>query len=148
MRWEWKSFEALSAGELYAALQLRSEVFVVEQNCVYQDCDGYDPRCRHLFGWTEGADGAYLAAYLRMVPAGLKYPEASIGRVVTSPRARGTGAGRALVAEALRVLDAEGPAPLRISAQAYLENFYRGFGFRTVSEPYLEDGIPHVEMLR
>lgn len=148
MRWECKSFADLTGTELYAALQLRNEVFVVEQNCVYQDCDGYDLRCRHLLGWGEGAEGPYLGAYLRLVPPGLKYAEASIGRVVTSPRARGTGAGRQLVGEALALLDRAGEPAVRISAQAYLEKFYRGFGFEAVSEPYLEDGIPHVEMLR
>lgn len=147
MRWECKSFGDLTGTELYAALQLRNEVFVVEQNCVYQDCDGYDLRCRHLLGWAESDGGPYLAAYLRLVPAGLIYAEASIGRVVTSPRARGSGAGRELVAESLRLLDQAGEAAIRISAQAYLEKFYRGFGFEVVSEPYLEDGIPHIEML-
>ncbi|RZA09344.1 MAG: GNAT family N-acetyltransferase [Proteobacteria bacterium] len=144
LRWELKSFAALTTLELYEIMRLRAEVFVVEQNCVYQDCDGYDQSCRHLFA----REGEEIAAYLRLVPAGVKYPDASIGRVVTSPRARGKGIGRALVKEALRLCDEEKIPGLRISAQAYLEKFYRELGFERVGEAYLEDGIPHVEMLR
>jgi ElaA protein len=144
LRWELKSFATLSAPELYEILRLRAEVFVVEQNCVYQDCDGYDPTCRHLLGREGGA----LAAYLRLVPAGSKYPEASLGRVVTNPEFRGRGLGRALMVEALRICDGEKIEGLRISAQAYLENFYRELGFAREGKPYLEDGIPHVEMWR
>ena len=123
-------------------LKLRNEVFVVEQNCVYQDCDGADLECDHLLG--RDSEGR-LAAYLRFVPAGLKYFEASIGRVITAPFARGQGAGRALIAEALRI---HGNSPLRISAQKYLEDFYGSYGFQSVGEAYLEDGIPHIEMVR
>lgn len=144
MRWELKAFESLTNTELYELLRLRAEVFVVEQNCVYQDCDGHDPHCRHLLGW----DGTTLAAYLRFVPPKRKYPEASLGRVVISPGHRGLKLGRALMAEALRRIDVEGAGALRISAQAYLEGFYRSFGFVTQGEGYLEDGIPHIEMLR
>jgi ElaA protein len=140
MRLEWKEFAALSAGELYEILRLRNEVFVVEQNCVYQDCDGHDPSCLHLLG--RSAEGA-LVAYLRMVPAGLKYNEASLGRVATASAGRAQGLGKLLVAEGVRA--AEG-RPLRISAQAYLEKFYEGFGFRGLGDTYLEDGIPHREM--
>jgi ElaA protein len=144
MRWELKTFRSLTAAELYEALRLRAEVFVVEQNCVYQDCDGHDPHCRHLFGWKEGK----LAAYLRIVPPGRKYEETSLGRVVTGLGFRGQRLGHGLVEEALRLLDAEGAGAVRISAQAYLEKFYAGFGFVAQGEGYLEDGIPHIEMLR
>jgi ElaA protein len=144
MRWELRRFDELDSTKLYELLRLRAEVFVVEQNCVYQDCDGHDPHCRHLLGW----EGETLAAYLRIVPAGRKYDEASIGRVVTNPAFRGRALGRSLVAEALRNLDEQKAGALRISAQAYLERFYESFGFVSQGEGYLEDGIPHVEMLR
>jgi ElaA protein len=128
---------------------LRQRVFVLEQNCAYLDADGVDRRAWHLFA-REPHTGA-LAAYLRVPHAGIKYPELSIGRVVSSPEARKSGAGRALMAEALKRITAEfgGTTPaIRISAQSYLERFYQSFGFETVSEPYLEDNIPHVEMFR
>ena len=142
MHWERKAFRDFTPTELYEILRLRNEVFVVEQDCVYQDCDGADPECEHLVG--RDSQGR-LAAYLRFVPAGLKYSEASIGRVLTAPFARGTGAGKALIAEAIRL---HGKDALRISAQKYLENFYAGYGFRSVGEAYLEDGIPHIKMVK
>lgn len=144
MQWELKTFAELSNLELYEILRARAEVFVVEQNCVYQDCDGHDLHSRHLLGRVNGE----LAAYLRVVPPGRKYPEASFGRVITVPAFRGKSLGKALIAEALRRLDAEGAGSLRISAQAYLERFYEGFGFARTGSEYLEDNIPHVEMVR
>jgi ElaA protein len=143
--WQWSAFDALSPAALYAALAARAAVFVVEQACAYQDLDGYDARADHLIAWQRGD----VAAYCRVFAPGVKYAEASIGRVLTTAPFRGTGVGRALVARALARLDALHPARgARISAQAYLERFYASFGFETVSAPYLEDGIPHVEMLR
>ena len=115
-------------------------MFVVEQACVYLDADGIDPVCRHLW-----AAGDAIAAYLRIVPAGVTYEEVALGRIVTAPEARGSGLGRTLVQ---RGLDAVGPVPVRISAQAHLERFYAELGFRPASDVYLEDGIPHLEMLR
>jgi ElaA protein len=143
--WQWSAFDALTPAALYAVLAARSSVFVVEQTCAYQDMDGYDARAQHLVGWRDGA----VAAYCRVFGPGVKYAEASIGRVLTTAAFRGTGAGRELVARALAGLDARHPGcAARISAQAYLERFYASFGFETVSAPYMEDGIPHVEMLR
>jgi ElaA protein len=143
-----RAWSALGRDELYAVMALRQEVFVVEQRCAYLDADGYDPQAAHL--WATGADPAYPIAYCRIFPAGVKYPEASIGRVVSAPSARRTGAGRALMVEALRRMDeaAGSTATVRISAQSYLQRFYEALGFRVVSEPYLEDDIPHLEMLR
>ncbi|RYY38768.1 MAG: GNAT family N-acetyltransferase [Chitinophagaceae bacterium] len=153
--WSLKSFEQLTPSELYALLRLRSEVFVVEQNCVFLDMDNQDQDSYHLMGWGAGADneqeasGSRLLAYTRLVPPGQIYSEMSIGRVVTSPAARGTGAGRALMEESIRRCFALfGSGPIRIGAQQYLERFYASLGFVTVSDPYLEDGIPHVSMLR
>lgn len=146
--YRFRTWDELTRDELYALMALRQEVFVVEQRCPYLDADGYDPRASHL--WATDPSGAYPIAYCRIFPPGVKYPEASIGRVASAGSVRRTGAGRALMTEALRRLDADAGAavPVRISAQSYLQRFYEGFGFRVVSEPYLEDDIPHVEMLR
>ncbi|SHK99024.1 ElaA protein [Chitinophaga jiangningensis] len=146
MRWEIKSFDQLTTAELYAAIRLRVEVFVIEQQCPYQDLDNADQQALHLMGY----DGENrLAAYTRLFNKGIKYAEASIGRVVTASFARGTGAGRALMEESIRQIYQQfGQQPIRISAQQYLEKFYTSLGFKTVSEMYLEDNIPHVEMLK
>jgi len=141
MRWHSKLFAELTVDELYAITVLRERVFIVEQNCPYLDADGVDPECRHL--WAEH-DGA-IHAYCRLVPAGVKYTEQAIGRVVTAPEARGTGLGKELMQ---RAIDACADGPIRLGAQAHLERFYRELGFVVASEPYDEDGIPHVEMLR
>jgi ElaA protein len=139
--WHDKSFAELTVHELYAIVALRERVFIVEQNCPYLDADGYDPASRHL--WV--SDGASIRAYLRIVPAGVKFAEISIGRVITAPEARGTGLGRELMR---RGIAACGSVPIRIGAQAHLERFYQELGFARSSEPYDEDGIPHIEMLR
>ena len=145
LRWTWCRFEALSLHDLYDALQLRARVFILEQG-PYLDPDGLDQSAWHLLG--RGPDGTLLA-YLRVVDPGLKYAEPSIGRVVNDARVRGTGIGRALVGEGVaRCLAAFPGEGIRISAQAHLQGFYGGFGFITLGEPYLEDEIPHVEMLR
>lgn len=144
LRWHVHRWNDWSNDRLYAALRLRSEVFVVEQTCVFPDMDGLDPHCEHLCGIT-GDDR--LLAYARLLPPGLKYPEASIGRVVVAPSARGMQLGRELMGEALAACRARyAGAPILIGAQQRLERFYSGFGFRAVSEPYLEDGIWHVDM--
>lgn len=144
IRWECSSFDALTPSALYSALQLRQRVFVVEQSCAYLDADGYDGECLHLMGWND----ASLVAYARLVPPGVKYEQASIGRVATHPSWRGVGLGKQLMAEAMEQARARGwMGPLIIQAQIYLENFYEGFGFRRISEPYVEDGITHVDML-
>jgi ElaA protein len=140
----WRAFSELSAAELYAALRLRAEVFVVEQNCVFQDLDGQDPGCEHLLDY----EGEALVGYLRLMPPGLKYDLPSIGRVVTAKSARGTGRGKLLFAEGVRRLREKYPGrEARISAQAYLRSFYEAFGFAIDGAEYLDDGIPHVDML-
>jgi ElaA protein len=150
LRWRCRPFAALKAADLYRVLQLRSAVFVVEQACVFQDMDGLDPACLHLLGAApEDSEGGDLLAYARLVPAGLAFPEASIGRVATSAQVRGTRAGHALMAEAIaQVQNLWGPQPLRIGAQAHLQGFYRQYGFEPQGDLYLEDGIEHIEMLR
>ncbi len=123
----------------------RSAVFVVEQNCAYQDPDGADASSHHL--WCRDDAGA-IAAYLRVVPPGLKYAEPSLGRIMTSAAARGTGLGVALVHEGVdRLHGLYGRVPIRIGAQRYLLRFYERVGFRVTGHEYDEDGIPHSEML-
>lgn len=147
--WQWSAFGSLAPDELYAALQLRQIVFVIEQQCTFLDPDGRDEKAWHLLGWEQEEGARWLAAYARVFPPGVKYPAASVGRVVTHPRARRTGSGRALMAEALRRLEELAPgAEVRIEAQLYLVRFYEGFGFRRAGEEYLEDGIVHVDMVR
>ena len=147
--WQWSRFSELTAADLYAVVRLREAVFIVEQNCPYPDSDGRDPNAWHLLGWEERSSGRALVAYARIFEPGVRYDEGSIGRVVTAPDVRGTGKGRALMAEALRRFDSLAPGqPIRIAAQRRLEDFYLGLGFRTVSDPYEEDGIIHVDMLR
>jgi ElaA protein len=147
--WSLSEFDDLSAADLYAALRLRQRVFVVEQRCAYLDADGVDPGSRHLLGWMKDGDTRELIAYARLLPPGLKYAEPSIGRIVTSPETRRTGAGRDLVRECIRLVESAGwGSAIRIAAQMYPERFYEDFGFRRVSEPYLEDDIWHVDMLR
>jgi ElaA protein len=146
MRWSWLRFADLGVDDLYDALALRSQVFVVEQRCAYLDPDGVDRGSWHLLG--RDAAGR-LVAYVRVVDAGLKFDEPSIGRVVTAPEARGSGLGRMLMAEALRRCEGAWPGrAIRIGAQAHLERFYGDFGFAAVGEPYQEDDIPHLQMLR
>ncbi len=124
-------------------------MFVVEQNCAYPDADGRDPQAWHLLGWLESEKGRRLVAYARVFEPGVRYAEGSIGRVATAQEVRGFGFGKALMAEALRRLDTLAPRqPVKLAAQRYLEGFYSGFGFRTVSAPYEEDGITHVDMIR
>jgi ElaA protein len=146
MNWCWQRFADLGVDNLYDALQLRCRVFVLEQGA-YLDPDGVDRASWHLLG-RDAAAGT-LVAYLRLVDAGVKYAEPSLGRVITAPEARGTGLGRALMAEGVGGCARFWPGrAVRISAQAHLERFYGGFGFVRVGDDYLEDNIPHVEMLR
>lgn len=182
LTWQWLRFDQLTTAQLYAVLRLRSEVFVVEQNCVFLDLDGLDDRAMHLLG-VRGAVGSAqvkeepatragdteqgplppglpatthaeahapeLVAYARCFAAGAVFAEASIGRVVTLPAARGGGLGHALMAQAIAALHGQwGAQPIRIGAQAHLQAFYEQHGFADVGKPYLEDGIPHIEMLR
>ena len=145
IHWTLKKFEDLTPHQLYAALQLRNEVFVVEQNCVFQDADDKDQASHHLLGYINDK----LVAYTRLVPPGVIYDEPSIGRVVTLPSVRGSGAGKMLMQESIdKVYDLFGREPIKIGAQLYLKKFYEGFGFLQISEAYLEDGIPHIYMRR
>ena len=148
--WKIKRFEALSLQELYSTLQLRSEVFVVEQNCVYQDHDGVDLRALHLWcGTPEAGERTTEAlAVARLIPPGVLYTEASIGRVATAAAVRRTGLGRVLFQRALDETAQRWPGPVRIMAQSYLTRFYSAFGFSPVGDEFLEDGIPHFYMLK
>lgn len=153
MEWFTKTFAALSTAELYQIVQLRQQVFVVEQNCVYLDADGYDREALHLFAvQPETVQQKSVIAYCRLLPPGLKYQEASIGRVCTALPQRGSGLGRELMQRALTLVGESYASEstrvdIRISAQLYLQNFYSSLGFTAVSAPYDEDGIPHIEML-
>ena len=144
LTWKLKKFAELSTAELYAILQLRNEVFVVEQNCVYQDADDKDQLSLHFCGW----DNEKLVAYTRIIPPGISYTEASIGRVVTSPAYRKTGAGRQLMQESIsRTCSQFNCTAIKIGAQLYLKKFYQSLGFVQSSDEYLEDGIAHIEMI-
>jgi ElaA protein len=149
LTWQCSPFDELSTKVLYAILRARQVVFVVEQNCPFLDADDVDQHCLHLLGWQVQGFNNALAAYARLVPPGGKYREPSIGRVITSPEFRGQGLGKELMQRAVQAMDQLYPGlAIRIGAQQYLEMFYSGFGFVTVSPPYIEDGIPHVEMVR
>lgn len=142
--WTWKKFDELTLNELYQIMVVRQEVFAVEQNCVYQDADGKDPIAWHLCAWKD----QQLAAYLRVLPPGSRFKEVSFGRVLTSFQFRGQGLGKELTREVIGNVHKELPGePIRISAQAYLEKFYGEFGFQKDSGTYLEDDIPHIEMV-
>ena len=144
IKWSLKKFEELTPHELYAIIQLRNEVFVVQQNCVYQDADNKDQASYHLMGWNDDK----LITYARMMPPGMPYAEASIGRVVTSPSVRGEGIGKALMKESInQVYKLFDTASIKIGAQVYLLQFYSSLGFQQTSDIYLEDGIEHIEMI-
>lgn len=136
-----KSFDELTTTELYDLLQLRSEVFVVEQDCVYQDVDGKDQKAIHVLGY----DAGHLAAYTRIFKAGDYFDMTSIGRVVVSPKSRGLDYGKEVMKASIAFAKAE--HPIKISAQCYLKKFYNDLGFQETGKEYLEDGIPHMEMI-
>jgi ElaA protein len=145
IEWSLKKFDDLTPQELYKVIQLRNEVFVVEQNCPYQDADNKDLSSYHFMGW----DNEKLLAYTRILPPGLSYAEASIGRVVSSPSARGTGIGRELMIRSIeQTKKLFGEIPIKIGAQLYLQKFYTSLGFQQTSDIYLEDNIEHIEMVR
>lgn len=145
INWVLKKFENLTPYEVYELLRLRSEVFVVEQNCVFLDMDNLDQSCHHLLGYI----GNELAVSTRILPAGLTYEQVSIGRVVGSPRFRAMGAGKALMNKAIQcAFEIYGEQDIKIGAQLYLKKFYEEFGFCPCSETYLEDNIPHIKMIR
>ena len=144
LEWRWRHFDLFSGPEWHRVLKLRAMIFVVEQTCPYQDPDDKDPFCWHLELSHEGA----LVGTLRVAPPGLSYEECSIGRLAIDMRYRGLGLGRDLMERGLDFCGLRWSAPVRLSAQAYLQNFYESLGFSMTRGPYLEDGIPHVEMLK
>lgn len=145
MNWLLKKFETLTPFELYAILQLRNEVFAIEQNCIYPDMDNKDQQSLHLMCWGK----QQLFAYSRIIPAGISYSEASIGRVVTARSVRQNGIGKMLMQKSIESLySSYGHQPIRIGAQCYLIKFYKSFGFIEEGNMYLEDGIEHIEMVK
>jgi ElaA protein len=144
MRWEWHHFDELNTAELYEILRLRAEIFVVEQDCVYQDLDGLDPECWHVMGYLDGD----LVAYTRILPPGMNYALPAIGRVVIHEKVRGTGLGRELMDRSIacsrRLF---GDTGIQLGGQSYLRAFYESLGFVVTGEEYLEDGIPHFHMV-
>lgn len=145
-KWLSRSFEELDTDQLYRIIQLRIEVFVVEQCCYYQDLDDKDREAIHLYA----LDGEKVVAYARLLPKGVSYPEqVSIGRVITSGEHRRTGLGKELMRRAIDECEKRWPGQsIKISAQSYLNDFYTSFGFSQCGEGYLEDGIPHIPMIR
>ncbi len=147
MNWHFAHFDDVAPRDMHDFYQARIAVFVLEQNCPFQDVDGADPHCWHLIG-RESAQGE-LVAYSRLVAPGVKYPEPSIGRILTTAKARGTGLGRELVAESISRAEKLWPGlSIKIGAQQRLQRFYESYGFAQTSEPYVEDGIMHIEMTR
>lgn len=142
--WQSKTFEELNTTELYKIIQARIHVFVVEQHCHYPDLDDYDQAALHLWAESEGK----ILAYCRIFNTGIKYPETSIGRVLTTKLARRKNLGRQLMKYAIQIIHHRfGQNVIRISAQDYLINFYTDLGFLSTGKKYLEDDIPHTEML-
>jgi ElaA protein len=145
IQWKIKPFETLSTNELYDILRLRSEIFVVEQNCVYLDLDGKDKLAMHLFGESDGK----IVAYSRLFKPGISFDNASIGRVVVDAKYRDRKWGHDLMREAIAGIQLHfGESKITIGAQLYLKKFYESHGFVQTSEMYLEDDIPHIEMKR
>ena len=144
LHWHLKTWEELTSNELYEVLALRIRVFVIEQHCPYQDADGKDKKSLHLFATDENG---ICRACLRLVKPGVSYDEWSIGRVATDNEVRRSGVGKELMQRAMDYFKQHGNPPIRISAQSYLQKFYESYGFVKVGEEYLEDDIPHIEML-
>lgn len=148
IEWDIKTFQELESWQLFDLLQLRVDVFVVEQECAYRELDEYDrhPETRHLSGRNEAGK---LLAYARLLSPGLRYPEVNLGRFVVRADSRKKGTGHQLLQTALQEISrCWPPTPIRISAQDYLQKFYEKYGFIRISDVYLEDGIPHVEMMK
>lgn len=145
MNWNIKEFGQLSVEELYGILKIRSEVFVVEQECVYLDIDDMDQKCLHVFLEDKGK----ILAYARAIPPQIKFENASLGRVIVAQEVRKEGYGKILLEKTLKVIEAQwGNVKVQIEAQAHLTKFYGGVGFESISDIFLEDGIPHIMMLR
>jgi ElaA protein len=144
MNWNLKKFNELTTEEIYKILKLRSEVFIIEQQCIYEDCDGKDKDSYHLYLEDKGE----IIAYLRILKRNVSYKEISIGRVLVKKSYRGKAIAKEMMQKAIRFIEEDlKEIEIRISAQAYLINFYGSFGFKRTTDEYLEDGILHVEML-
>lgn len=142
--WSLVEFDRLKPSNLYKILQLRQDVFIVEQNCSYNDIDGLDDHCLHLTGYYKDD----LAGYLRIVPPGKNFSEPSLGRIIVDRRYRSKGVGSKLIRHGIKhTRNLYNNTPIRIEAQAYLQSFYESLDFETVSAPYDKDGIPHIQML-
>ncbi len=145
LTWTCLSFSQLTPDDLYTILAARQAVFVVEQHCPFPEIDGLDPQCRHLQGWYDSK----LVAYCRIVPPAVKFSVPSIGRVLTTAEGRGQGYGIALMEQAVRITGELYPGcDIMVAAQTYLEKFYNRFGFYRTRHEYLEDDIPHIDMVR
>ncbi|HEX6588430.1 MAG TPA: GNAT family N-acetyltransferase [Longimicrobiales bacterium] len=145
--WTFARFAELSPADVHDLLRLRQDVFVIEQNCIFHEIDGRDPQAWHLLG--RRGDDAHLVAYARVFEPGVTADEATIGRVVTDPSARGAGLGHALMREAMAAVDRIAPgSAMRLAAQHHLQRFYAAYGFRGVGEKYIEDDIWHLDMVR
>lgn len=146
--WQWSKFNELSVSDLYEIIKAREAVFVVEQNCPYQDADGKDSNAWHLVGWDEADNKKELVAYLRVLPPGTSFDEPSIGRIITTLKVRGKGLGKEIMEKAIQKVKELFPnQPIRMSAQEHLETYYEKFGFKKNSGVYDEDGIPHIDMV-
>jgi ElaA protein len=145
MQFECKKFDDLTPKQFYEIIHLRNEVFVVEQNCVFQDADHKDEDAYHFMLWNDNE----LAGYTRLLAPGLAYEQMSIGRVVTSPKYRRKGIGKQLMEESIKACYRSfGQGSIKIGAQLYLKKFYESFDFLQVGEQYIEDGIPHIYMIK
>lgn len=144
MNWEIKKFKELKVEEIYKILEIRNEVFVVEQQCAYQDCDGKDENAYHLYLQDNGK----IIAYLRILKKGVSFDEISIGRVLVNKNYRGKGISREMMLKAINFIELNlNEKEIKIQAQSYLINFYKSLGFKETSNEYLEDNIPHIDML-
>ena len=143
MNWELKAFNDLTNMELHDIFKLRTDIFVVEQNCPYPEIDGKDPHSLHLMGKINDE----IVAYTRILPPSISFSEPSIGRVIVAKNQRGTGVGHELLKQSIAISLEKYQKSIKIGAQAHLENYYGQHGFKKVSDVYLEDDIPHIDML-
>ncbi len=147
--WQWHDWQSLDRDALYALLELRQKVFILEQSCLYPDIDQLDPEAWHLLGWSTDPQQPGLVACLRLLFPGSKHAEPAIGRVVVHPDWRAQGLGKHMLQQAVDFGRQHLPnTPLRLSAQTHLQDFYAAFGFVAISAEYDEDGIPHIDMQR
>ncbi|EJO5347794.1 GNAT family N-acetyltransferase [Clostridium botulinum] len=144
MEWKMRKFNELSTEEIYEILRIRNQIFIVEQKCPYEDCDGKDKNAYHLFCMDKGK----IISYLRILEKGVSYDEISIGRVLVNENYRGTGLAKKSISKAIDFIENNlNEKSIKIQAQHYLLDFYKSFGFKPISEVYLEDNIPHIDML-